>query len=398
MVANLSGYKVPGVPHYEPRAMRVWIILSTSWVTTLAVTSVFLRLLSRRLRSQKLWWDDYLIMFSMMWNWVVLGIGFAMYIEGVGYHVDSVSKHAVHNISKWLLITEIIYIWNLCWTKLSLLMMYYRIFRIPNFKKQVIVVGTFVICWAITISFLFTFICKPIEKLWIPELEGKCVNEVAVWLANAGSTIFSDIVILMLPIPQIWRLNLKKSEKIGLTLVFGLGFFAVFTSSYRTWVLFNYDKNDIPYSLAPLLVWSDVEMCAGIISACLPTLRPVFNAAAKKLGINMHFSRSTPSAPPDVTIATISNISCRKPHVSVMTTQHDPSDNNTDRSPFYRLHDESDGEGMLGETTDTNSISKSTRAESKATCYELRAIDTAGFSEESLEKELHRQRMNRLDA
>lgn len=170
---------------------------------------------------------------------------------------------------------------------------------------------------------------------------------------------------------------------------------AVFTSSYRTWVLFNYDKNDIPYTLAPLLVWSDVEMCAGIISACLPTLRPVVNAAAAKLGINLHFTRSTPSAQPDVTIDTISNISSRKPHISVMTTQHDPKDSNHDRSPFYRLHDESDAEGMMGETTDTNSIGKSTRAESKASCYELRRIDTAGFSEESIEREIQNQRHKR---
>ncbi len=136
-------------------------------------------------------------------------------------------------------------------------------------------------------------------------------------------------------------------------------------------------------------------MCAGIISACLPTLRPVFNAAAQKMGINIRFARSTSSAPPDVTIETISNISSRKPHVSVMTTQHDASDNNPGRSQFYRLDDESDGEGMLGGTTDASSIGKSTRAESKASCYELRAIETAGFSEESIEKEIHRQRANR---
>ncbi|KAM3432877.1 hypothetical protein NHJ13734_006690 [Beauveria thailandica] len=335
-------------------------------------------------------------MFSMMWNWVVLGIGFAMYIEGVGYHVNSLSKHAVHNISKWLLITEVIYIWNLCWTKLSLLMMYYRIFRLPGFKKQVIAVGTFVVCWAISSSFLFTFICKPVEKLWIPELPGTCINEVGVWLANASSTIFSDIVILILPIPQIWRLHLKRSEKTGLTMVFGLGFFAVFTSSYRTWVLFNYDKNDISYSLAPLLVWSDVEMCAGIISACLPTLRPIFNAAAKKLGVNIRFARSTPSAPLDATIETISKISSRKPHVSVVTMQHDSSDNNSGRSAFYRLHNESDGEGML-KTTSADSIDKPTRTESLASCYELRAIETAALSEESIKKEPSRQRMDRVE-
>ncbi|KAM3453642.1 hypothetical protein MY3296_003673 [Beauveria thailandica] len=305
--------------------------------------------------------------------------GFAMYIEGVGYHVNSLSKHAVHNISKWLLITEVIYIWNLCWTKLSLLMMYYRIFRLPGFKKQVIAVGTFVVCWAISSSFLFTFICKPVEKLWIPELPGTCINEVGVWLANASSTIFSDIVILILPIPQIWRLHLKRSEKTGLTMVFGLGFLYVFSQVH-----------------SPLLVWSDVEMCAGIISACLPTLRPIFNAAAKKLGVNIRFARSTPSAPLDATIETISKISSRKPQVSVMTMQHDSSDNNSDRSAFYRLHDESDGEGML-KTTSADSIDKPTRTESLSSCYELRAIETAALSEESIKKEPCRQRMDRVE-
>lgn len=162
-------------------------------------------------------------------------------------------------------------------------------------------------------------------------------------------------------------------------------------------MLLNYSKYDIPYTLAPLLVWSDVEMCAGIISACLPTLRPAINAAAAKMGINLRFSRSNPTPEPDVTIATISNISSRKPHVSVLTTQLDNDEN--DRSPFYRLNDESDADGIMGETTDTNSLSKSTtRADSKASCYELRTIETAGFGEESIEKELRNQRLKNSNA
>jgi hypothetical protein len=147
-----------------------------------------------------------------------------MFIEGVGYHAETVGEAAVANISKWLLVTEVIYVWNLCWTKLSLLCMYYRIFRFPGFKKQVICVGTFVILWAICVSFLFTFICVPVEKLWHPDIDGRCVSELGVWLANASSTIVSDIIILLLPIPQVWNLQLKKYEKIGLTLVFSLGF------------------------------------------------------------------------------------------------------------------------------------------------------------------------------
>lgn len=147
-----------------------------------------------------------------------------MFIEGAGYHAWQLAPSATVNISRWLLITEIIYAWNLCWTKLSLLFMYYRIFHFRFFKKRAIIVGCFVIMWAITISFLFTFICVPVQKLWKPDIEGHCVDELGVWLANASCTIFTDIVILCLPMPQVWKLQLKTPEKLGLTLVFGLGF------------------------------------------------------------------------------------------------------------------------------------------------------------------------------
>ena len=102
--------------------------------------------------------------------------------------------------------------------------MYYRIFHIQGFKKRAIFVGCFVILWAVTVSFLFTFICVPVEKLWKPEIEGHCIDTLGVWLANASSTILTDTIILLLSIPHVWVLQLKTIEKIGLTIVFSLGF------------------------------------------------------------------------------------------------------------------------------------------------------------------------------
>ena len=69
---------------------------------------------------------------------------------------------------------------------------------------------------------------------------------------------------------------------------------AVFASSFRTWVLFNYSKNDIPYTLAPLLAWSAIEMAAGIISACLPTMRPLLRIVTSKVSRSklLSFSRT----------------------------------------------------------------------------------------------------------
>lgn len=66
----------------------------------------------------------------------------------------------------------------------------------------------------------------------------------------------------------------------------------MFASSFRTWVLFNYSKHDISYTLAPLLAWSDVEMSAGIISACLPTMRPLVRLVTARLGLASIFRLS----------------------------------------------------------------------------------------------------------
>jgi hypothetical protein len=58
---------------------------------------------------------------------------------------------------------------------------------------------------------------------WYPDLPGKCIDQVATWIANAASTIFTDLIILIMPLPPVWNLKLAKREKIGLTAAFGLG-------------------------------------------------------------------------------------------------------------------------------------------------------------------------------
>lgn len=141
----------------------------------------------------------------------------------MGKHADLVDPADVVMMAKWLIVAEILYAWNLFFTKLSLLLMYYRIFRVPYFKRMALAVGGFVMIWAVTISFLFIFICVPVAKVWNPALPGRCINQVGTWIANAASTLLTDIIILLMPVPQVWGLQLSKREKIGIIAAFGLG-------------------------------------------------------------------------------------------------------------------------------------------------------------------------------
>ncbi|KAH8908306.1 integral membrane protein [Coniochaeta sp. PMI_546] len=274
-----------GLKGYNPDNLQPWTVQVVTSVTVLAAVCVGLRLFSRHLKGQKLWWDDYLIMFSMAWNLMVVGFIFAMYSSGMGIHADKVPMDDIVQMAKFLVVAEVLYVYNLVWTKISILLMYYRIFHFPYFKKWAYGIGAFIIIWVITITFLFIFICVPVEKLWYPDLPGHCINQVGTWIANAASTIISDLVILLLPLPQVWSLQLRVTEKIAVTLAFCLGFFVVFASAYRFSVLFSYSGLDPTYTLAPTVGWTAIEMSAGIVSACLPTMRPVIQWAARGVGI-----------------------------------------------------------------------------------------------------------------
>lgn len=46
--------------------LQPWTIATVASVTVLAFVTVCLRLLARFERVQKLWWDDYMIIFSMV--------------------------------------------------------------------------------------------------------------------------------------------------------------------------------------------------------------------------------------------------------------------------------------------------------------------------------------------
>ncbi|KAF4992347.1 hypothetical protein FGRMN_7240 [Fusarium graminum] len=278
--------QLPGLPGFDRHNIQPWTVEVVVSMTVLALASCALRLYSRHLKAQKLWWDDYVILFAMCWNLVVVGFIFAMHSNGMGIHADKVPMPQIVMMAKWLVVAEVLYAWNLGWTKLSLLLMYYRIFRVPYFKKMAWLVGSFVFAWVITITFLFIFICIPVAKLWYPDLPGRCINQVGTWIANAASTIFTDIVILCLPLPPIWKLQLGRSEKLGLTAAFAIGSFVVFASAYRTSVLFTYTTADPSYTLAPTVGWTEIEMSAGIVSANLPTMLPVLRLVAKFTGLS----------------------------------------------------------------------------------------------------------------
>ena len=77
--------------------------------------------------------------------------------------------------------------------------------------------------WTVLSSIFF---CRPISKFWnvnYPEDKGYCLPKQATWYFNAAFQIASDVVILIMPMPLLWKLHLPWRQKSGIMLVFGVG-------------------------------------------------------------------------------------------------------------------------------------------------------------------------------
>ncbi|KAI4263129.1 MAG: hypothetical protein L6R42_001713 [Xanthoria sp. 1 TBL-2021] len=98
--------------------------------------------------------------------------------------------------------------------------------------------------------------CQPVSDFWnrfAPTAKGPfhCgVNVNQFFDGNSIPNIVTDAALLVLPIPFIWQLHLPKAQKLGLTSIFILGI---------------------------LILRSLLHRSVNILSACLPSLRPLLS-------------------------------------------------------------------------------------------------------------------------
>ena len=77
----------------------------------------------------------------------------------------------------------------------------------------------------LTAQILITiFQCNPVSGFWNRTKPATCrVDTTDFFLGNAIPNVLTDVALMALPVPYIWRLNRSRSQKIALLGVFLLG-------------------------------------------------------------------------------------------------------------------------------------------------------------------------------
>lgn len=205
--------------------LEVWLNTQISSILMSAVllngkrhrTMAAANLISWPVQSYSLWiWNA--------WNWhhpkAKSGHGF----EGTGNVLWKLRKIRWTDRTQYYWYTQTFYKITLNVTKISILLLYLRIFIQKWLRIGCYLILTLVITYGlISVFYSSIFQCTPVSKAFQKSIPGHCINVRKTWQANAGFNIASDLMILVLPMPAIHSLQMSRKPKLGLIFLFGLG-------------------------------------------------------------------------------------------------------------------------------------------------------------------------------
>ncbi|KAI5467809.1 hypothetical protein BGZ63DRAFT_449893 [Mariannaea sp. PMI_226] len=176
-------------------------------------------------------------------------IGMAGYAtsRGVGQRIWAAKPDALYAWALGLFITEICYTVSIRVTVLSTLVFYWRSFGVWRSMRYPIIILSGIVCaWDIAVLLLTLVQCTPTRATWerfnpynpLPPSKYQCpVDAKQFFYGNSISTITTDIVLILLPIPYIWKLHLPTGGKIALSAILLTGIFVTVVSTVRLVIL-----------------------------------------------------------------------------------------------------------------------------------------------------------------
>lgn len=160
-----------------------------------------------------------------------VGLHIDMYIMvllgGFGFHgTDIVQRFGMDTLVLFLKgILAFPVLWNItiCFSKLSVLLMYVSVMPVPEMIMACRVVGLFIILWNTGGVLGALFLCRPIALNWDKTLQGSCGDNRLFYIWLGIINVIVEAVILLMPLPFIFRLQMKTFKKLVVIGLFSVG-------------------------------------------------------------------------------------------------------------------------------------------------------------------------------
>lgn len=148
--------------------------------------------------------------------------------NGLGQHIDQVPlanfEEGLHNFYAGYFFFDA----GITLPRLSAVFFYVRVFGYQTqalwFRMSLWVASLLCCAWLIAILFSGAFQCSPIARAWDLGLTGTCFKTSTWFMVHAITNMVLDVAVLVLPMPLVWKLQMRSEKKALLTVVFLCGY------------------------------------------------------------------------------------------------------------------------------------------------------------------------------
>ncbi|TIA14063.1 hypothetical protein D6C80_05899 [Aureobasidium pullulans] len=266
----------------------------------LSIFFVSLRLIARLRIKRGLGWDDFWILFGLIFGiCFYINIILGTQLWGYKYHIWDLPPRLYKGAAIIEITAVLFFLLSTSGIRMSLLSFYLHLVRDAGsvgWKRTIhgFVVVTIVLSLAFGLTAVFR--CTPVSAYWtypMPE-DAKCFDDSIITLVGGVLVVVADLCTMLLPLPVVLSFNMPIRQRISVAVLLSLGIVVTIVSTTRTVYLWKslIGTYDITWESHPLLICGSVEIVLSIVCACLPSIKPLYEKFCNWLSHHRHGFRS----------------------------------------------------------------------------------------------------------
>ncbi|KAJ5946441.1 hypothetical protein N7454_003280 [Penicillium verhagenii] len=260
-------------------------VIAVTVLGILATITTALRFWALKLRRVSPGLPEFFILAALLIVYADIALEYILtIIGGAGRNSATIDPSSVIFTLKTILPLEALYGIVLALVKTSIMTFYLRIFGTKrSFRIQVAITMTIVWCWSASVILETFLLCRPLKYNWDTSIAGVCGDRNATYVVAGVMNLITDLMVMALPMPHIWKLHLGTAKKVALCSVFSMGLLVSIISIVRLISLMAIDFSDITGSVQMGVMWTVIEPELAIICANMPLLKTILARVAPGL-------------------------------------------------------------------------------------------------------------------
>ncbi|KAM3445778.1 hypothetical protein NHJ13734_000231 [Beauveria thailandica] len=240
-----------------------------------------LRVYASRFASRKMRAEDVLMGISVVLMWGTVASVLMKAYNGIGLPGWQIPPEQRHLLNMGSFLVSKFWASSTACCKVAIILFLRRVVGFTrSINTTLVVVAVVSVLWALAAILFSTFVCTPISFYWDKSSHnGRCMPKEHYLLGNiifAVMNMLGDITILAIPMPTLWKSQMRKKQKIAMTGVLGIGLIVCIFSLLRVVQFFYFDLEHISTSSALETLWTALENEFAVICGCAPQLAPLF--------------------------------------------------------------------------------------------------------------------------